>query len=57
MTTAQRWQLASLTIGNFKSIRHPHLAIRPVTLLMGPNNSGKSCAIAVSETMKPARPR
>jgi predicted ATPase len=44
--------LKSISVTNFKSLRKASLRFRPITLLVGPNNSGKSSLISLLLTLK-----
>jgi predicted ATPase len=44
--------LKSISVKNFKSLRSATLQFRPITLLVGPNNSGKSSLISLLLTLK-----
>jgi predicted ATPase len=44
--------LKRVSVKNFKSFRKASFELRPITLLIGPNNSGKSSFIALLKTLK-----
>lgn len=45
-------QITNLEIENFKSLREFKIAIRPITILIGPNNSGKSSVLQALGLLK-----
>jgi len=49
----QQWRnlLTSLELHNFKAFEHLELEIKPLTLFLGPNNSGKSSILAAPKLL------